>query len=93
MSLINVVHLHPPLFLGLLAQCSSAVGDGGAGTVPWSGYHCPLEVVALPLDRVSPALYLPPLWLSRSWLAKHPAPGRGGRAAGQGVALKVREGR
>lgn len=63
----------------------------------WWGWHramvrLSLQVVALPLDRVSPALDLPPLWLSRSWLAKHSAPGRGGRAEGQGVALNCLEG-
>lgn len=79
----------PSLFLGLLAQWSSAVGvvglalcHGPAVTALWRWWPC-----------LGPAtLYLLPLWLSRSWLAKHPAPGRCGRAERQGMALKCLKG-
>lgn len=82
----------PPRFG--FAGAVQPVEDGGAGTAVWSpsGWHCPAEVMALPWDGVSPALYLSPRWLSRSWLAKCPAPGRGERAGGKRVALRCPKG-
>lgn len=40
----------------------------------WWGWHCAMVRLSLPCGGAGPAL-----WLSRSWLVKHPAPGRGGR--------------
>lgn len=65
-----------------MAVVGLALCHGQAITALWRWWPC----------LVPATLYLPPLWLSRSWLAKHPAPGRGGRAERQGVALKYLKG-
>lgn len=58
--------------------------------MPWSGCHCPVEVVAL--WRWWPCLEPATPVALQELAAKHSAPGRGGRAEGQGVAFKCLKG-